>query len=229
MTPPLPGTGSTQSSSPSVRSPPAPSGCCFQTRSVSRNNIASPPAFSYTETPDLGCKPSIICSRRLQATLTSFMLMCAILTCYTPQRQAYPAAYIAPVLIMAHHLVADRITAIHGTGNTSVRADGEKIKENSTFKYLAWFYSQFQINSVILPMRQLLCCSLFFLVLFFVPLVPLVLHSLPDACTANDVIVLVNSKVSTSSCSSDRSSRTMLVQLTSVTTGLSQSRARPFS
>ena len=162
MTPPLPGTGSTQSSSPSVRSPPAPSGCCFQTRSVSRNNIASPPAFSYTETPDLGCKPSIICSRRLQATLTSFMLMCAISTCYTPQRQAYPAAYIAPVLIMAHHLVADRITAIHGTGNTSVRADGEKIKENSTFKYLAWFYSQFQINSVILPMRQLLCCSLFF-------------------------------------------------------------------
>ena len=55
--------------------------------------------------------------------------------------QAYPAAYIAPILMMAHHLIADRITSIHGTGNTSVRADGEKIKQNSTFKYLAWFYS----------------------------------------------------------------------------------------
>lgn len=55
-----------------------------------------------------------------------------------------PAGYAAPVLVLAHHLFADRVTSLHGSGNTSVRADGEKIRQNATFKYLAWFYSFYQ-------------------------------------------------------------------------------------
>jgi len=68
--------------------------------------------------------------------------------------------WVAPVVVMAHHLVADRITAIHGSdGNTAVRSTSDVLDSTSTFyKKVAKLYSFYQflaIASHILPNDRL--------------------------------------------------------------------------
>ena len=73
-------------------------------------------------------------------------------------------AYVQPVVVMAHHLLADRITAIHGNGSTAVRATGagaasSKIKISDFYKRVGYLYSLYQflaIASHILPNARIL-------------------------------------------------------------------------
>lgn len=71
----------------------------------------------------------------------------------------FPSAplFVMPLVVMAHHLLADRITAIHGSGSTAVRATSRKIKISSFYKRVGYFYSFYQfmaIASHILPNEQ---------------------------------------------------------------------------
>jgi len=69
----------------------------------------------------------------------------------------YPESpcWVAPIIVMAHHLLADRITAIHGSnGNTAVRATSEKMELSPFYQQVAKLYSFYQflaIASHILP------------------------------------------------------------------------------
>lgn len=73
----------------------------------------------------------------------------------------YPNApvYCAPLLVMAHHLLADRITSIWGTpGNTAVRATSGTMQLSDFYKHVAQLYSLYQflaIGSHIIPNSRL--------------------------------------------------------------------------
>ena len=68
-------------------------------------------------------------------------------------------AFVAPLVVMCHHLLADRITSIHGTaGNTAVRATSGRLKLNTFYKHVAKLYSLYQflaIGSHIVPNARL--------------------------------------------------------------------------
>lgn len=67
--------------------------------------------------------------------------------------------YVAPIVVMGHHLLADRITSIWGTpGNTAVRATGDSMNLSSFYKAVAQLYSLYQflaIGSHIIPNGRL--------------------------------------------------------------------------
>ena len=52
--------------------------------------------------------------------------------------------YAAPLLTAAHHLVVDRITAMHGNGSTAVRANSERLKPGTFYQRVAILYSFYQ-------------------------------------------------------------------------------------
>lgn len=68
-------------------------------------------------------------------------------------------SYVAPLVVMAHHLLADRITSIWGTpGNTAVRATSGAMKLSTFYTAVAKLYSFYQflaIASHILPNMRL--------------------------------------------------------------------------
>jgi hypothetical protein len=57
-------------------------------------------------------------------------------------------AYVVPLVVFAHHLKADQITAVHGSGNTAVRAASAKLKSTSIYKKVALFYSFYQFLAI---------------------------------------------------------------------------------
>jgi hypothetical protein len=58
-------------------------------------------------------------------------------------------AFLAPVVVMAHHLLADRITSIHGTdGNTAVRATSALVELSPMYKLVAKGYSLYQFLAI---------------------------------------------------------------------------------
>ena len=67
--------------------------------------------------------------------------------------------WVGPVVVMCHHLFADRITAIHGTpGNTAVRATAERAKLSPSYRFVGKLYSLYQflaIGSHVLPNARL--------------------------------------------------------------------------
>mmetsp|Transcript_22745 Transcript_22745/g.37959 ORF Transcript_22745/g.37959 Transcript_22745/m.37959 type:complete len:405 (+) Transcript_22745:60-1274(+) len=67
--------------------------------------------------------------------------------------------WLTPVVVMAHHLLADRITSIHGTpGNTAVRATSGSMKLSNFYMGVAKLYSLYQflaIASHILPNERM--------------------------------------------------------------------------
>ena len=72
--------------------------------------------------------------------------------------------YVVPAVVMAHHLLVDRITALHGNGQTAVRANSEKLEKSAgkarrkSYKKVAYFYSLYQflaIGSHLLPNARL--------------------------------------------------------------------------
>ena len=68
-------------------------------------------------------------------------------------------AYVVPVVVMAHHVLADRITSIRGTpGNTAVRTTSGSMKLSKFYTGVAKVYSLCQflaIASHILPNARL--------------------------------------------------------------------------
>lgn len=51
--------------------------------------------------------------------------------------------YIAPIVVMAHHLLADRISSIWGTpGNTAVRATSDSMQLSAFYKAVSQVYNQ---------------------------------------------------------------------------------------
>lgn len=68
-------------------------------------------------------------------------------------------SWYPPVAVMCCHLLADRITSIHGTkGNTAVRATQRAMKISNFYKYVGKLYSLYQflaIGSHILPNERL--------------------------------------------------------------------------
>jgi hypothetical protein len=68
-------------------------------------------------------------------------------------------SWAAPVAVMCCHLLADRITSIHGTkGNTAVRATQKAMKISTFYRYVGKLYSLYQflaIGSHILPNARL--------------------------------------------------------------------------
>lgn len=68
-------------------------------------------------------------------------------------------AFVVPVVVMAHHLLADRITSIWGTpGNTAVRATSAAVKLSAFYAGVSKVYSLYQflaIASHILPNDRL--------------------------------------------------------------------------
>ena len=83
--------------------------------------------------------------------------------CFTVFSLAYlfPSSpcYVIPVAVMAHHLVADRITSIWGTeNNTAVRANAARVNHSTFYRNVAKLYSLYQflaIASHILPNARL--------------------------------------------------------------------------
>lgn len=67
--------------------------------------------------------------------------------------------YVVPIVVMAHHLLADRITSIWGTpNNTAVRATSGALKLSNFYNMVAKLYSLYQfmaIASHILPCSRL--------------------------------------------------------------------------
>jgi hypothetical protein len=68
-------------------------------------------------------------------------------------------AWLCPVVVMAHHLLADRTTSIHGSpGNTAVRSTEKRAKLSPTYRWVGKLYSLYQflaIGSHILPNERL--------------------------------------------------------------------------
>merc|ERR1719254_72487 len=52
--------------------------------------------------------------------------------------------YLIPVSVMLHHILVDRITALHGSGQTAVRANSAKLKSTSFYKKVSYLYSLYQ-------------------------------------------------------------------------------------
>ena len=68
----------------------------------------------------------------------------------------YPRApvYAAPLAILACHLLVDRITRLHGSGTTAVRANSARLETSSFYKKVGLLYSFYQflaIGSILLP------------------------------------------------------------------------------
>ena len=62
--------------------------------------------------------------------------------------------YAAPLLTLAHHLVVDRITALHGNGSTAVRVNSARLPTSTFYKRVALLYSFYQflaIGAMIVP------------------------------------------------------------------------------
>lgn len=65
--------------------------------------------------------------------------------------------YAAPLVTMAHHLVVDRITAVHGNGSTAVRANSDHLDISPFYKRVAKAYSFYQflaLGSMLVPSRR---------------------------------------------------------------------------
>ncbi|KAJ1412429.1 hypothetical protein B484DRAFT_176295 [Ochromonadaceae sp. CCMP2298] len=101
----------------------------------------------------LNAKPMVIYEEYRQHAMV-FTLRCffvfAVVMLF-PQAQGW----LTPLVVMAHHLLADRITSIHGTpGNTAVRATSGSMKLSTFYLGVAKAYSLYQflaIASHILP------------------------------------------------------------------------------
>jgi hypothetical protein len=102
-------------------------------------------------------KPMVIYEEYRQHAMV-FTLRCFSVFAVTmlfPNQQAW----LSPVVVMAHHLLADRITSIWGTpGNTAVRATSGSMKLSTFYMTVAKLYSLYQflaIASHILPNERL--------------------------------------------------------------------------
>jgi len=62
--------------------------------------------------------------------------------------EAYPPQYVIPVVVLLHHLLVDRITANHGSGQTAVRANSAKLKTSAFYKRVGYLYSFYQFLSL---------------------------------------------------------------------------------
>jgi hypothetical protein len=62
----------------------------------------------------------------------------------------YPDApvWFIPILVALHHVLADIITARHGSGNTAVRAVSDKLKTSSFYQKVARLYSFYQFLAI---------------------------------------------------------------------------------
>lgn len=102
-------------------------------------------------------KPMVIYEEYRQHAMV-FTLRCFFVFFVTYLFPQAPA-YTVPAVVMAHHLLADRVTAIWGTpGNTAVRATSENLKLSGFYLVVSKVYSLYQflaIASHILPNARL--------------------------------------------------------------------------
>jgi hypothetical protein len=66
---------------------------------------------------------------------------------YVPD-ETYPRQYVIPMVVGLHHLLVDRITRIHGSGQTAVRANSAKLKISDFYKRVGYLYSFYQFLSL---------------------------------------------------------------------------------
>ena len=67
-----------------------------------------------------------------------------------PTSEGRPA-YVVPLVVMVHHLIADWITNKHGNGSTAVRATSDKATAVATskfYKHVGKFYSFYQFLAI---------------------------------------------------------------------------------
>lgn len=101
----------------------------------------------------LSTKPMVIYEEYRQHAMV-FTLRCFSVFAVSTLFPNAPA-FVVPVVVMAHHLLADRITSIWGIpGNTAVRATAAAVKVSAFYSGVAKVYSLYQflaIASHILP------------------------------------------------------------------------------
>merc|ERR1711988_47066 len=90
-------------------------------------------------------KPMVIYEEYRQHAMV-FTLRCFSVFVIATLFPAAPA-YIVPIIVAAHHLYADNITARHGKpGNTAVRSNSER--QTSFYKKVGLFYSFYQFLAI---------------------------------------------------------------------------------
>jgi hypothetical protein len=62
--------------------------------------------------------------------------------------EVYPPQCVIPLVVLLHHLLVDRITANHGSGQTAVRANSAKLKTSKFYKRVGYLYSFYQFLSL---------------------------------------------------------------------------------
>lgn len=103
-------------------------------------------------------KPMVIYEEYRQHAMV-FTLRCLLVFAAVYALPAGSPAWVPPLAVMLCHLMADRITSIHGTqGNTAVRATQRHMKISTFYRYVGKLYSLYQflaIGSHILPNARL--------------------------------------------------------------------------